>query len=116
VFTGDSGFWYHVAEIETAVRWDINAVIVVNNNGGGNQSKRGFDRVYGGKQTDKARELWTFRMVNFARIAEEIGAMGIRVERPGELPGALARAFAAKRPVILDVVSDIEALAPLAVA
>jgi acetolactate synthase I/II/III large subunit len=116
VFTGDSGFWYHVAEIETAVRWGINAVIIVNNNGGGNQSKRGFDRVYGGKQTDKARELWTFRMVNFARIAEEIGAMGIRVERPGELPGALARAFAAKRPVILDVVSDIEALAPLAVA
>ncbi len=115
VFTGDSGFWYHVAEIETAVRWGINAVIVVNNNGGGNQSKRGFDRVYGGKQTDKARELWTFRMVNFARIAEEIGAMGIRVERPGELPGALARAFAANRPVILDVVSDIEALAPLAV-
>jgi acetolactate synthase I/II/III large subunit len=115
VFTGDSGFWYHVAEIETAVRWGINAVIVVNNNGGGNQSKRGFDRVYGGKQTDKARELWTFRMVNFARIAEEIGAMGIRVERPGELPGALERAFAANRPVILDVVTDIEALAPLAV-
>ena len=21
VFTGDSGFWYHIAEIETAVRW-----------------------------------------------------------------------------------------------
>ena len=30
---------------------------VVNNNGGGNQSKRGFDRVYGGKQTDEAREI-----------------------------------------------------------
>jgi acetolactate synthase-1/2/3 large subunit len=115
VFTGGSGFWYHVAEIETAVRWGINAVVVVNNNGGGNQSKRGFDRAYGGKQTDKARELWTFRMVNFARIAEEIGAVGIRVERPGELPGALEMAFAANRPVILDVVTDIEALAPLAV-
>jgi acetolactate synthase-1/2/3 large subunit len=115
IFTGDSGFWYHVAEIETAVRWGINAVTVVNNNGGGNQSKRGFDRVYGGKQSDKARELWTFRMVNFARIAEEIGAFGIRVEAPRELPGALERAFAADRPVILDVVTDIEALAPLAV-
>ncbi len=114
-FTGDSGFWYHVAEIETAVRWGINAAIVVNNNGGGNQSKRGFDRAYGGQQTDKARELWTFRMVNFARIAEEIGAVGIRVEKPGELKAALEQAFSANRPVILDVVSDIEALAPLAV-
>ena len=48
VFTGDAGFWYHIAEIETAVRWKINSVTVVNNNGGGNQSKRGFDRAYGG--------------------------------------------------------------------
>ena len=59
-FTGDAGFWYHIGEIETAVRWKINAVTVVNNNGGGNQSKRGFDRVYGGTQTEQARELWTF--------------------------------------------------------
>ncbi len=79
-FTGDAGFWYHIAEIETAVRWNINAVTVVNNNGGGNQSKRGFDRVYGGQQTPKARELWTFSKVNFARLAEDMGALGIRVE------------------------------------
>jgi acetolactate synthase-1/2/3 large subunit len=44
-FTGDAGFWYHIAELETAVRWKINAVTLVNNNGGGNQSKRGFDRA-----------------------------------------------------------------------
>ena len=73
-FTGDAGFWYHIAEIETAVRWKINAVTVVNNNSSGNQSKRGFDRVYGGKQTEQARELWTFSKVNFARIAEDMGA------------------------------------------
>jgi acetolactate synthase I/II/III large subunit len=113
-FTGDSGFWYHIAEIETAVRWNINAVTVVNNNGGGNQSKRGFDRAYGGQQSVQARELWTFREVNFARIAEEIGACGIRVERPDELSPALQRAFQVERPVVLDVVTDIEVLAPLA--
>jgi acetolactate synthase-1/2/3 large subunit len=116
VFTGDAGFWYHLAEIETAVRWKINSVTVVNNNGGGNQSKRGFDRVYGGEQTEQARELWTYRPVNFARIADDIGAMGIRVEKPGELAPALQRAFSADRPVIVDVATDIEALAPLAVS
>ncbi len=88
-FTGDAGFWYHIAEIETAARWNINAVTVVNNNGGGNQSKRGFDRVYGGKQTDKARELWTFRKTNFARIAEDMGALGIRVEAGLGVSGGL---------------------------
>jgi len=114
-FTGDAGFWYHIGDIETAVRWKINAVTVVNNNGGGNQSKRGFDRVYGGTQTEQARELWTFRKTNFARIAEEMGALGIRVEDPKGLPAALAQGLAANRPVIIDVVTDIDALAPTAV-
>ncbi|MEA3021984.1 MAG: acetolactate synthase large subunit [Alphaproteobacteria bacterium] len=115
-FTGDAGLWYHIGEIETAVRWKINAVTVVNNNGGGNQSKRGFDRVYGGKQTEQARELWTFNKMNFARIAEDIGALGIRVEDAKAFPAALAQALAANRPAIIDVVTDIEALAPTAVS
>jgi acetolactate synthase-1/2/3 large subunit len=114
-FTGDAGLWYHIAEIETAARWNIPAVTVVNNNGGGNQSKRGFDRVYGGQQTEKARELWTFSKVNFARIAEDMGALGIRVEHASAFPAALAQALAAGRPAVIDVVTDIEALAPLAV-
>src|SRR5437588_11405959 len=103
-FTGDAGFWYHIAEVETAARWNINAVTVVNNNGGGNQSKRGFDRAYGGQQTNQGRELWTFNRMNFARVAEEIGALGIRVEHPSELSPALRQALAADRPVVIDVV------------
>jgi acetolactate synthase-1/2/3 large subunit len=115
VFTGDAGFYYHLAEIETAARWGLNTVTVVNNNGGGNQSKRGFDRAYGGTQTERARELWTYTPVNFASVAENLGALGIRVERPADFAPALQRALEAKRPAIVDVATDIEALAPLAV-
>ncbi|HEY3641281.1 MAG TPA: thiamine pyrophosphate-binding protein [Xanthobacteraceae bacterium] len=115
-FTGDAGFWYHIAEVETAVRWKMNAVTVVNNNSGGNQSKRGFDRAYGGTQTEQARELWTYNKVDFARIAQDMGALGIRVEKPGEIAGALEQALAAGRPAVIDVVTDIDALAPLAVS
>jgi acetolactate synthase-1/2/3 large subunit len=114
-FTGDAGFWYHIAEVETAARWNINAVTVVNNNAGGNQSKRGFDRVYGGKQTEQARELWTFSKVDFARIAQDMGALGIRVEKASAFPAALAQALAEQRPAVIDVVTDIDALAPVAV-
>ncbi|MFL2817111.1 MAG: thiamine pyrophosphate-binding protein [Alphaproteobacteria bacterium] len=113
-FTGDAGFWYHIAEIETAVRWGINAVIVVNNNGAGNQSKRGFDRVYGGEQTKKAREMWTFNQVNFSEIAKNMGAEGIRVENPNDFQSALEKAISLNKCVILDVVTDVDALAPLA--
>jgi acetolactate synthase-1/2/3 large subunit len=114
-FTGDSGFWYHVAEIETAVRWGINSITVVNNNHSGNQSKRGFDRAYGGQQSEKASEMWVFTEVDFARLAEDIGAVGIRVEKPADLAPAMDQALSANRPVVLDVVTDIDALAPLAV-
>src|SRR5262249_47949643 len=103
------------AEIETAARWRINAVTVVNNNASGNQSKRGFDRVYGGTQTEQAREMWTFSKVNFARIAEDMGALGIRVGKPGEPGPATPQALKAERPVVIDVVTDIDALAPVAV-
>jgi acetolactate synthase-1/2/3 large subunit len=114
-FTGDSGLWYHVAEIETAVRWGINSITVVNNNHSGNQSKQGFDRVYGGRQTEKAHEMWVFTDVDFARLAGDIGALGIRVEKPSELAPAFDQALSADRPVLIDVVTDIDALAPLAV-
>ena len=92
------------------------SVTVVNNNGGGNQSKRGFDRAYGGEQTEQARELWTYNPMNFAKLAEDMGALGIRVERPGDIAPALQQALAAKRPAVIDVATDIEALAPTAVA
>jgi acetolactate synthase I/II/III large subunit len=115
-FTGDAGLWYHIAEIETAARWRINAVTVVNNNSSGNQSKRGFDRVYGGMQTEQAREMWTFSKVNFARIAEDMGAVGIRVEKAADIGPAIERALTANRPAVIDVVTDIDALAPLAVS
>jgi acetolactate synthase I/II/III large subunit len=87
----------------------------VNNNGGGNQSKRGFDRAYGGEQTAQARELWTYNPMNFARLAEDMGALGIRVEHARDIVPALQRALAANRPAVIDVVTDIEALAPTAV-
>jgi acetolactate synthase-1/2/3 large subunit len=45
-----------------------------------------------------------------------MGALGIRVEEPSAFPAALAQALAANRPAVIDVVTDIEALAPTAVA
>jgi acetolactate synthase-1/2/3 large subunit len=115
-FTGDAGLWYHLGEIETAVRWNIAAVTVVNNNASGNQSKRGFDRAYGGEQTAQARELWTYRMVDLARVATDIGALGIRVERARDFSPALEKAIASGKPAIVDVVTDVEAIAPAAVS
>jgi len=111
-FTGDGGFWYHMQELETAVRYGIPTVTVVNNNDALNQETMIFHHAYGGKPSKKSSELWHFSKVNFAEIAENFGALGIRVTKPGELRSALDRAISSGRPAVIDVQSDIAALAP----
>lgn len=116
VFTGDAGFYYHLAEIETAVRYNINTVTIVNDNSGGNQSKRGFDRAYRGEPTEASRRMWTYNDVDLATVATDMGALGIRVDKPGDLRPSLERALAAGRPAVIDVRTDIEVTAPPAVS
>ena len=110
-FTGDGGFYYHLAELETAVRFGINAVIVVNDNHSLSQETRLFDSAYGGQQRGRAGEMWIFEDINLAKVAEAMGCFSLRVERPSDIKGALERAFAANKPAVIDVVSDIKALA-----
>jgi acetolactate synthase I/II/III large subunit len=111
-FTGDGGFWYHLQELETAVRCGIPTVTVVNNNDALNQETMIFRQAYGGKPSKKEGEMWHFSQVNFAEIAKSMGALGIRVTKPGEIRSALDQALSSGRPAVVEVMSDIEALAP----
>ena len=113
-FMGDLGFWYHMGEVETAVRNGINTITVINNNHSGNQALNGMIRLYDGNPTERSKEMWVQNETNFAKIAEDMGALGIRVERPVDIGPAFRKALAANRPVVIDVVSDIEVVAPLA--
>jgi acetolactate synthase-1/2/3 large subunit len=113
-FTGDGGFWYHLQEVETAVRCGIRTVTVVNNNNSLNQETNIFQHAYDGKPSAGEGEMWHFTPVQLARVAESMGALGIRVEKPGELRPALDRALASGRPAVVEVISDIGALAPRA--
>ena len=111
-FTGDGGFYYHIAELETARRHNINAVIVVNNNSALNQEINLNAIAYDGKPRGRHEEMWRMPDVNFAKMAESFGCVGIRVEKPGELAGALKKAIAMNKPVVVDVVTDMYAIAP----
>jgi acetolactate synthase I/II/III large subunit len=110
--TGDGGFWYHLQELETAVRCGIPTVTVVNNNNSLNQETTIFRHAYGGKPSKKQGEMWHFSKVDFSKIAESMGALGIRVTKPAELRSALDQAISSGRPAVVEVLSDIEALAP----
>jgi acetolactate synthase-1/2/3 large subunit len=114
LFTGDGGLWYHLSEIETALRWGLNVVVLVNDNHSLNQGIGPNRQAYGGELDGNHGDLWQFQDLNLAKVAGSMGAHGIRVEKPGELPGALEKAFSAEKLTVIDVVTDIEAMAPLA--
>jgi acetolactate synthase-1/2/3 large subunit len=111
-FTGDGGFWYHLAELETAKRCGIKTVTVINNNSALGQCIMGVDNAYGDKP-GKRREVYGFEAIDFARIARDIGCFGIRVKSPDKITDALEDAFAADKPAVVDVVTDLDCRPPI---
>lgn len=111
-FSGDGGFFYHLAELETAVRNRINVVTVVLNN-----QAMAF-------QTHLLHALWPdspdldklseFSDTSFADIARAMGGWGRRVTDPRDIGNAVRQAIDADRPAVLDVVIDQNAIAPVA--
>jgi acetolactate synthase-1/2/3 large subunit len=110
-FIGDGGLMYHLSELETASRHNIKTVTVVNNNHCLRQCLEGVNLAYGDRPGNRD-EMCMFREVNFAKIAQEMGCFGIRVESPREISEALRKALKADQPAVVDVVTDIKCKPP----
>jgi len=115
LFSGDGGFYYHLPELETAARHGINLVMVVNNNSSLNQEIPLVSAAYKEKRDSRSGEMWRFsKDANLAKVAEALGCSAFRVETPAQLKELLPRAVAMNKPVLLDCISDEQALAPTA--
>lgn len=106
---GDGGFLMNGMELATAVNYNIAVIWIVLNDSG-------FGMVrHGQRMSDKAMETsHSFEQVNFSALAESLGAVGVRIERVGELDRALMqRLIAMGRPVVIDVVIDQNEVPPI---
>jgi acetolactate synthase I/II/III large subunit len=112
LFTGDGGLWYHVAELETAARWRVPVTVVVNNNHSLNQEIGPYTEAYGGTLSGRHHELWHFSDVDLAAMAETMGVHGITVRKASEFARAMQEALEQPGPALINVVTDIEAMAP----
>jgi len=110
-FTGDGGFYYHLAELESARRYQIPSVTVINNNSGFGQNLTGVHRL-SGNRPGRGEELIRFGPTDFTKVAASFGVRGIRVEQTRDIAPALAEAIAANEPVVIDVVTELEPRAP----
>jgi acetolactate synthase-1/2/3 large subunit len=93
VLSGDGSFGMNGMEIDTMVRHNIPALIVISNNGG-----------WAGKGTmDAGRDLGFSR---YDKMAEVFGAYGELVERPEDIRPAMKRAVASGKPAVVNVITD----------
>lgn len=105
---GDGGFAHAWAELETAKRMGLAVVLVILNNQILGFQKHAEDIKFGA-HTDAC----DFEPVDHAAIARACGLTGIRVSDPAELGPALDRALAAGETVLIDVLSDPDAMPPI---
>jgi acetolactate synthase-1/2/3 large subunit len=95
-------------EVATAVNHNIPVIWVIFND-----ARLGM--VYHGQQLQfKERYVSSsFQRVDFVKIAEGLGAQGVRVERPGELKQIMPQIIASKKPTVIDCLIDAEEIPPI---
>jgi acetolactate synthase-1/2/3 large subunit len=90
----------NVQELETAVRFGTNIVVMV-------WVDNGYNLVQWKQQMNYGRHTnLSFGNPDFAKLAESFGCEGIHVSNTGDLAPALDRAFRAGRPAVVSVPID----------
>jgi thiamine pyrophosphate-dependent acetolactate synthase large subunit-like protein len=105
---GDMGMMCNIGELETAVRERIPVVCVVYNDSGLGNERAFQNEHFGGRYF-----AVDYKNPDFGALARVFGAHGEHVKRPGDLEGALQRAFASGKPAVVDVMIDQHTLAPV---
>ncbi len=98
--TGDGAYGINAMEIDTAVRHGAKIVVIISNNAGWNIERLDQEMNYGGRVVGT-----TLRHSDYAAMARALGAHGERVEKPGDLAGAIERAIE-NAPAVVDVVTS----------
>jgi acetolactate synthase-1/2/3 large subunit len=107
-FIGDGSMMMTGTAVATAVEYDIACVWVVLNNRS-LQFERRMKNIYGREvfcdyRIEKSGQPWN---PDFVKLAEALGAEGMRLDEPSKIGPTLRRALEAGRPVVVDTEIDI---------
>lgn len=101
---GDGSFQMNIQELATAVYNKVNVKVAILNNGVLGMVRQWQELFYGRRYS----QTILHGNPDFVKIAEGYGALGIRVDKPEEVPSAIERALAQDQPVVIDFHVDPE--------
>ncbi|MDD3246121.1 MAG: acetolactate synthase large subunit [Methanosarcina sp.] len=103
--SGDGSFQMNSQELATVVQNDIPVVTVILNNGYLGMVRQWQELFY-----DRRYSCTCIKgSVDFVKLAEAYGALGLRAEKPSEVRPAIEEAVRSGRPAIVDVIVECEA-------
>ncbi|MEL7488376.1 MAG: thiamine pyrophosphate-dependent enzyme, partial [Pseudomonadota bacterium] len=104
---GDGCFMMAASELATAVQYKLPIIVLVANNGSYGTIRMHQERAY------PARVSGTdLQNPDFAAFAESFGATGLRVEETAAFPEAFAKARAAGKPAVIELITSKNEIAP----
>ena len=99
---GEASVMMTMQEISTAVQYRLPIKIFILNNHYMGMVRQWQELLHGGRYSESYSEA----LPDFVKLAEAMGGVGIRCEKPSELDAAIAEMIAVKKPVIFDCVVD----------
>jgi acetolactate synthase I/II/III large subunit len=103
---GDGAAGFSLMDVDSLVRHDLPAVIVIGNNAGWNLERHPMRFLYG---YDVAADL---RPTPYDDVVRALGGAGETITRPVDIGPALDRAFASGVPYVVNVMTDPEIAYP----
>ena len=103
VITGEASIQMCIQELATCKQYNLPLKILLLNNGYMGMVRQWQEFFYDGRYSHS----YVDSLPDFVKLAESFGHVGMKIEKPGELEGAMQEAFAMKdRLVFMDVVVD----------
>ncbi len=96
--SGDGGFAFGLADLATAVQYDLGVVVVVFSNDAFGNVLLDQQRLFDGREIGSR-----LHNPDFAALAQAFGAAGYTVRAPQELESVLAQALSAGVPAVIEV-------------
>ena len=100
--SGDGSFQMNSQELATVVEYNIPVIVVILNNGYLGMVRQWqelfFDSRYSSTNIKGS--------VDFVKLAEAYGALGLRTDKPSEVKSLIEKAINSKRPTVIDFIID----------